>query len=155
MTERVFETDIESAVEELRARVLLETKLTCSAGIAANCLLAKICSDKNKPNGQFMLANEKEVIIDFMNSLSIRKVNGIGKVTESLLNGLGVKTCADLYESRNELFLLFSKSSFQYFLRVSLGVGAIPDVDGDSKEERKSMSCERTFRVIETVIIIC
>ncbi|XP_075241250.1 uncharacterized protein LOC142336360 isoform X2 [Convolutriloba macropyga] len=144
-TAKVFDKDIQSAVEEMRFRVFVATKLTCSAGIASNCLLAKICSDKNKPNGQFCLESNREDIVNFMKDLSIRSVNGIGKVTESLLNGLGVKTCGDLFDKRNELFLLFSKTSFQYFLRVSLGVGAVPDPD-DGKEERKSMSCERTFK---------
>ena len=35
----------------IRTRVYEETKLTCSAGIAPNRMLAKICSDWNKPNG--------------------------------------------------------------------------------------------------------
>ena len=35
----------------IRTRVFEATKLTCSAGIAPNRMLAKICSDWNKPNG--------------------------------------------------------------------------------------------------------
>ena len=143
-----FGTDIEQAVLELRQRVYTKTKLTCSAGIAANCLLAKVCSDRNKPNGQFYLRHNRNDVISFMKELPIRSINGIGKVTESILKALDVHNCGDMFEKRNELFLLFSKSTFQYFLRVALGVGAIPDPEADGKSERKSMSCERTFKVI-------
>ena len=37
-------------------------------------MLAKICSDKNKPNGQFHLPFEPEAIREFMKDLSVRKV---------------------------------------------------------------------------------
>jgi len=47
-----YDDDIESAVEEMRRKVQKSTRLTCSAGIAPNGLIAKICSDFNKPNGQ-------------------------------------------------------------------------------------------------------
>ena len=43
-------------------------------GIAANTLLAKICSDKNKPNGQYMLPFNIEAVQEFMKDLPVRKV---------------------------------------------------------------------------------
>ena len=46
---------------------------TCT-GIAANTLLAKICSDKNKPNGQYMLPFNIEAVQEFMRDLPVRKV---------------------------------------------------------------------------------
>jgi DNA polymerase kappa len=54
-------------------------------------MLAKICSDKNKPNGQFHLPFESEAIIHFMHDLSIRRVPGIGRVSERLLDSIGIK----------------------------------------------------------------
>ena len=48
-------------LQEIRQRVAADTGgLTCSAGIANNFLLAKICADVNKPNGQFELPGNKE-----------------------------------------------------------------------------------------------
>ena len=44
-------------------------------GIAPNCLLAKICSDKNKPNGQYRLPFTAEAMQEFMKDLPIRKVS--------------------------------------------------------------------------------
>ena len=76
-------------VLQLRAEVEAKTQLTISAGIAPNRMLAKvimssklrkhssslpsqICSDKNKPNGQFELEFERSVITRFMRDLPVR-----------------------------------------------------------------------------------
>ena len=50
-------------------------------------MLAKICSDLNKPNGQYELLNEPEAK-DFVANLSCRKIGGIGNVTEQLLGSI-------------------------------------------------------------------
>ena len=112
------------AVEEMRKRIQEKTQLTASAGIAPNALLAKVCSDKNKPNGQFVLESTREAVMDFVSKLPIRKVSGIGNVTEQLLGSLGISNCKDLWEKRDLLYLLFSESSYDYFLRISLGLGS-------------------------------
>jgi DNA polymerase kappa len=87
-------------------------------------MLAKVCSDKNKPNGQFILENSKEAVDEFIKDLPIRKISGIGNVTEQLLGSLGISTCRDLWNHRELLYLLFSESSYDYFLRVALGIGS-------------------------------
>lgn len=69
-----FGTGREEAVREIRFRVEQLTGLTCSAGIASNFMLAKICSDLNKPNGQYVLENDKNAIMEFLKDLPIRKV---------------------------------------------------------------------------------
>lgn len=46
---------------------------------------------QNKPNGQFHLEFDAEVIRGFMRDLPIRKVPGIGRVTERLLDSIGIK----------------------------------------------------------------
>lgn len=44
------------------------------AGIAPNMMLAKVCSDKNKPNGQYRLPATREAVMDFIQKLPVRKV---------------------------------------------------------------------------------
>ncbi|GLJ15483.1 hypothetical protein SUGI_0254190 [Cryptomeria japonica] len=140
----------EKVAEEIRSVVYAQTGLTCSAGIAPNRLLAKVCSDINKPNGQFVLPNEQPAIMTFVSSLPIRKVNGIGKVTEHMLkDALGITTCGDLLQKRASVFALFSRCSADFFLSVGLGLGG---VDSPQEEHRKSISTERTFRATNNEI---
>lgn len=44
------------------------------SGIASNMMLAKVCSDQNKPNGQFFLPPDYNTIMEFVCKLPIRKV---------------------------------------------------------------------------------
>lgn len=139
----VFGTSVEEAVREMRFRIEQKTMLTASAGIAPNMMLAKVCSDKNKPNGQYKLPPTREAVMDFIQNLPVRKVSGIGKVCEKMLNSLGISSCSHLSQQMALLSLLFSETSWHHFLKVSLGLSAthIP-----RHEERKSMSTERTFK---------
>uniref|UniRef100_A0A3Q2P160 DNA polymerase kappa n=1 Tax=Fundulus heteroclitus TaxID=8078 RepID=A0A3Q2P160_FUNHE len=139
----VFGTSVEEAVREMRFRIEQKTTLTASAGIAPNMMLAKVCSDKNKPNGQYRLPPTREAVMDFTQKLPVRKVCGIGKVSEKMLNALGITTCSDLSQRMALLSLLFSETSWHHFLQISLGLSSthIP-----RHEERKSMSTERTFK---------
>ena len=57
-------------------------------------------------------------------SLNVLQVSGIGKVTEKLLSSLGIHTCTDLFQQRALLQLLFSPTSSQHFLGISLGLGS-------------------------------
>uniref|UniRef100_A0AC11CAR3 DNA polymerase kappa n=1 Tax=Ovis aries TaxID=9940 RepID=A0AC11CAR3_SHEEP len=141
----VFGTSAEEVVKEIRFRIEQKTTLTASAGIAPNTMLAKVCSDKNKPNGQYQILPNRQAVMDFIKDLPIRKVSGIGKVTEKMLKALGIITCTELYQQRALLSLLFSETSWHHFLHISLGLGSTHLArDG----ERKSMSVERTFSEI-------
>ncbi|KAK3607913.1 hypothetical protein CHS0354_036739 [Potamilus streckersoni] len=133
----------DESVREMRLRIEQRTRLTASAGIAANMMLAKVCSDKNKPNGQYRLPNTRDAVMQFIKDLPIRKISGIGKVSEKMLNSIGVHTCTDLFNQRALLYHLYSPISFNYFMRISIGMGSTT-VERDSG--RKSISTERTFR---------
>lgn len=61
-------------VEEIRARIFQKTGLTASAGIAPNKMLAKVASDMNKPNGQYLVTPTREAVLEFVQNLPIRKV---------------------------------------------------------------------------------
>src|SRR4026208_1063049 len=90
----------------IRGTIFRETKLTSSAGIGPNKLIAKIASEMNKPDGQFEVTPEE--VPEFMADLPVRKLWGIGAVTEQKLEQHGVKTCGDLQRfSRPELQELF------------------------------------------------
>ncbi|KAK5135109.1 hypothetical protein LTR08_005634 [Meristemomyces frigidus] len=134
----------EEVVSQMRAQVHAECKITISAGIAANAKLAKICSNRNKPDGQFKLASERTAILSFMRTLPTRKVNGIGRVFERELDAIGIKTCGDIYEQRHYLSRLFGEKAFQFLVSVYLGLGRT-DVRPVEEYERKSVGTESTF----------
>ena len=139
----------EEAVSQLRAEVHEETKITVSAGIAANAKLAKICSNKNKPNGQFYLARDRQTIMEFMKTLPTRKVNGIGRVFERELDAVGIKTCGDIYAQRAYLSSLFGQKAFQFLMQCYLGLGRT-QIQPAEDYERKSVGTETTFRELSS-----
>jgi DNA polymerase kappa len=70
-------------VEQIRREIFESTQLTASAGIACNRTLAKVCSDINKPNGQYYLPiNSKSAVLKFVKDLRLRQIPGVGRVTE-------------------------------------------------------------------------
>lgn len=132
------------AVAQMRRQVHERTNITVSAGIAANAKLAKICSNINKPNGQFILPNERPAIMKFMRDLPCRKVNGIGRVFERELAAVGVKNCGDIYGERQFLPQLFGEKAFDFLVHCYLGLGRT-NVQPAEEYERKSVGTESTF----------
>ncbi|KAG1870356.1 hypothetical protein C8R48DRAFT_698165 [Suillus tomentosus] len=139
--------DADTCVQEIRDTVFRETSLTVSAGIAPNKMLAKICSDKNKPNGQYHLPFDHTSIKAFMHDLSIRKVPGVGRVNERLLEALGIKTCGDIFKHRATLQLMDKQFGLVFLLRTYLGI-ASNVVQPIQREEKKSIGAERTFHAL-------
>lgn len=134
----------EEVVEQMRAEIYEKTKITVSAGIAANARLAKICSNTNKPNGQFRIANDRSVIMAFMRILPTRKINGIGRVWERELDAVGIKTCGDIYAHRAFIPRLFGEKAYHFLMAVYLGLGKT-DIHPSDEYERKSVGTESTF----------
>lgn len=137
---------VEAVVAEMRREVFARTQLTCSAGIAPNAMLAKIASDRNKPDGQFCVPPTREGVLAFARALPVRRVPGIGRVTERLLRELGVTTVQHLHDQRALLALLFSPRAAQWFVRLSLGIARAHHKPPPPGPGRKSISTERTFR---------
>lgn len=79
---------------EIKKRVFSATSLTCSVGIAPNRFLAKIASDMEKPDGLTVIGEED--VDAFIRSMPIRKVPGIGMVTSTTLESMGVVHLGDI-----------------------------------------------------------
>lgn len=136
--------DAESVVAQLRNQVAEKTKITVSAGIGPNATIAKIASNKNKPNGQCMVANDRTTVMNFMRDLPVRKVNGVGRVFERELDAIGVKTCGDIFDQRAYLARLFGDKAFHFLLNCFLGLGRTR-VQPAEEYGRKSVGTESTF----------
>ncbi|KAK3391527.1 hypothetical protein B0T20DRAFT_81230 [Sordaria brevicollis] len=133
------------AVAKMRSEIHEKTGITVSAGIAANCRLAKVCSNINKPNGQYILPNERVAIMEFMRALPCRKVNGIGRVFERELAAVGIHTLGDIYTNKQYLRRLFGEKTHEFLIHCYLGLGRTC-VKPAETYERKSVGTESTFR---------
>ncbi|MFA5338831.1 MAG: hypothetical protein WC317_01620 [Candidatus Omnitrophota bacterium] len=85
----------QSLAEDIRRRINKDFNITASVGIAKNCLLAKLASKINKPNGIAVL-NESN-LAEILAKTPVEKLCGVGEKTAEIFWGLGVKTCLDLY----------------------------------------------------------
>lgn len=129
-----------TVAKEIRETIKEYTGLTASAGVAPNKFLAKIASDMNKPDGLMVIQpNEVET---FLQKLPVRKIPGVGKVTEEKMIVRGIHTAGDLQRrAEAELVALFGKHGHWYY-RVARG---IDDRPVRSERERKSYGAESTF----------
>jgi len=135
---------------EIRSEIFQTTKLTSSAGIGPNKLIAKIASKINKPNGQFEVTPEE--VSEFMRDLPVRKIWGIGEKSERKLEELGAKTCGDLQRlSRPELVEVFGKFGVELY-DLCRGIDHRP---GEPDRPRKSLSTDQTFAVDLTTLEQC
>lgn len=125
---------------EIRARIEKEVGITASAGVAPNKFIAKIASDWNKPNGQFVVTPEQ--VDGFVAQLPVDKLFGVGKVTAEKLNRLGVYTCAELRAwSPPQLQQQFGRFGERlYALCRGIDQRAV-----EPSRERKSISVEETY----------
>lgn len=78
----------------LRETIAKETGCTCSTGFGSNKLQARLATRKAKPNGQFHLTSEN--ISEFMLSIPLSDLPGVGHALLYKLNALGGQTCGDL-----------------------------------------------------------
>ena len=80
--------------QSLRARVLAETGLTCSVGIASTKFVAKLASGRSKPNG--LLVVPAEQTLEFLHPLPVTALWGVGAATEVHLRRLGLNLVSDV-----------------------------------------------------------
>lgn len=126
--------------QDIRRAIHEELDLTASAGVAPLKFLAKIASDINKPNGQFVIAPDE--VADFILTLPLKKIPGAGKVTVKRLNELGLYTCADV--QRYDLAALLKEfGKFGRTLHERCNGIDPREIDGD--RQRKSVGVERTL----------
>jgi len=79
---------------DVKAEIRRVTGLTASVGLGPNKLVAKIASDRNKPDG-LTVVGERDVAA-FLEPLSVRKLPGVGPKTEARLNDMGIRTVRGL-----------------------------------------------------------
>lgn len=122
--------------EEIRCAV----HLTASVGIAPNKFLAKMASDMNKPDGLCIIpyGREQEVLAP----LPVRRLWGVGSVTEKKLLAAGFRTIADIQEATPEKLSALLGNQGPLLKALSLGIDERPII---SSRQVKSIGDESTY----------
>ena len=127
--------------QRIKDAVRAATGLSCSIGIAPNKLLAKICSELDKPDGITLLTMAD--LESRIWPMGVRKINGIGPKAGEKLASLGIETIGDLaQQSMVQLQTAFGRSYGDWLYRVARGLDERPVV---TSSEPKTISRETTF----------
>ncbi|ABK89874.1 DNA polymerase IV [Francisella tularensis subsp. novicida] len=126
--------------QAIKQEIFNKTGLTGSAGVAPNKLLAKIASDINKPNGLYVITPEQ--VDSFVKDLPVKKLFGVGKVSQEKLKTMNVETCLDLQQlslaTLLDKFGKFGNNLYSY-------ARGIDNREVNPVRIRKSVSVENTY----------
>jgi DNA polymerase-4 len=129
-----------AAADKLLRRITRETGLPCSGGLASTRLVAKVASDQGKPRGLVWVVPGREE--QFLAPLPVRKIPGIGKVTERALRAMGIERVEQIAAMPQEkLEKIFGQWGTALFRKARGGDSYEFVVDA----EPKSISQNHTF----------
>jgi len=133
------------AAHALHEAMKSTTSLNCSVGIATSRLVAKVASDQAKPNGILWILPGREAA--FLAPLDVRKIPGVGKVTERNLNALSIRKVGDLARFEDSyLEKHFGKWGLALAGKArGLDAGGWFDTEIGESADPKSVSHEHTF----------
>src|SRR6185369_14717651 len=95
VTENAWEEPLATSVaKRLKQRILAETGLTASAGVAPNKFLAKIASGWKKPDGLTVISPDR--VEPFLQKLPVDALWGVGPVTAKKLRARGIERLVDV-----------------------------------------------------------
>ncbi len=126
--------------QDIRRAIFDELQLTASAGVAPCKFLAKIASDENKPNGQYVITPAQ--VDEFIKTLPLKKIPGVGRVTQQKLALKGLFTCRDIQNYPSQQLLAEFGKQGDKLIQYSRG---IDNRSVEPNRERKSQAVEHTF----------
>ncbi|CAB4961211.1 unannotated protein [freshwater metagenome] len=127
--------------ESIRAQVFKSEGITCSVGIATTKFIAKLASDRCKPNGVLEIAHDR--VLEFLHPLPVSAVWGVGPKTAEELMKLGLRTVEDIAKTpRATLIRALGEATGAHLYELAWGRDyrdVVPD------EPDKSISNAETF----------
>jgi len=125
---------------EIKKRIRASVSLTASVGVAPNKFLAKVASELEKPDGLVVVEPGREAL--FLAPLPVSRLWGVGKVTGSVLETMGIRTIGQLaLTPAAHLAARFGKHGPD-LLNLARGLDdRVVETDAPSK----SMGAEETF----------
>jgi DNA polymerase-4 len=137
---RIFGT-AEKVGHLVKDRILAETGLVASVGIASNKFLAKLASDLDKPDGFTVIPPDESVAM--LAGLPVGKLWGVGKVAEKELGRFGIRKVRDLLAVPRDLLVSQFGEHTGRLLELAVGHDERPVIP---LHEAKSIGNETTFR---------
>jgi len=135
--------DGRTIAEKIRTAIFSEVRLTASVGVAHNKFLAKLASEKAKPDGLFVVPEGRDAVVKFLATLKVDALWGVGKVTGESLERAGFRTVADIQKADPAyLTRLLGESLSAHLLALAFGEDTR---DVETLFEEKSLSREYTF----------
>ena len=130
------------AAERIRLMVNAESQITASIGIGSSKLIAKVASDKAKPDGVRLVPADRSAV--FLAPLPVRDLPGLGPKAEESLAALGITTIGQVASHATGPLRRALGPNYADSLQIrSRGYGS---VDLESGAKSKSISAETTFR---------
>lgn len=126
--------------EVIREEIRQSTGLTASAGVAPNKFLAKVASDMDKPDGLFVISPKR--IAEVLGQLPVRRIPGIGPVSEKRCLSKGIRLATDFLRHSPEQLEAWFGSAGPRYLNLAQGIDQRPV---RPSRRRKSISIEDTF----------
>ncbi|MFO7555262.1 MAG: DNA polymerase IV [Desulfobacterales bacterium] len=130
----------ENVAKKIKQIISAETGLTISAGVAPSKFVAKIASDIDKPDGLTVVHSDG--VRDFLDPLPIKKMWGVGKVTQLVLNRLNIHTFRDL---RQTPVKVLEKRFGKQGAKIHLLAMGVDERDVIPEHEVKSIGHEQTY----------
>lgn len=131
---------VESIGRAIKQAIRSELNLVASVGVAPNKFLAKLASDMDKPDGFTVIAADE--IDETLAPLPVKRIWGIGKVTDQKFAKLGIRSIGQLRTLSQEQLSAEFGASGEHFWKLARGIDdreVVPD------REAKSISHENTF----------
>jgi len=118
-------TEGRNLAQSLKRDIRREEGLSCSIGLGANKVVAKIASGFVKPDGLTIVPSYQSA--EFLSPLPVDKLPGIGKKTQERLRGMHLETIGDLAKSNIQyITAAFGKKMGTYFHLASRGMDKDP-----------------------------
>lgn len=126
--------------QKIKREIRDQLQLVASVGVAPNKYLAKIASDLDKPDG-FVVVDEKNIQA-FLDPLPVSRIWGVGRVSNQVLDRLGIRTIAQLRFASIDLLRDKFGNMGDHLWQLARGIDDRPVVPD---HEAKSISHETTF----------
>ncbi|EWG06889.1 MAG: DNA polymerase IV [Candidatus Aramenus sulfurataquae] len=138
-------------MKKMKEEVKEREGLTMTVGVAPNKAFAKVIAERSKPNGLGVLREEE--VPQFISTLDISEVPGVGKVLEERLRGVGVNKLGDVLKVNSEsLVKAVGKKKANYLLSLANNTYNEPVKERKVKHQGRYLTLKSNTRQLEEIL---